>query len=287
MGELSGGLKEEYPFEPHYISTGNMRMHYVDEGSGPVVLLLHACPAWSFAFRNLIKDLSRDHRVIAPDMIGYGLSDKPDDYAYTLDNHVDNLERLTETLGITKFSILMHGWGATVGSSYIIRHPGNIGTVILMNSMAFTGYKLSWRLLLVRWVPWLAERFIADTDLIFGGIRNLPAKTQEGYKMPYQSHRDRIAFIRFISEMPCNPDDSSYESIVDIEHGLWMFRDFPVLIIWAGKDWLYTEKCLKRWMQFCPNAKLRRIQNAGRYVTEEASEEFIQTVYTFLKGNRS
>ena len=109
MASFAGFLEKEYPFEPHYISCGNMRMHYVDEGEGPVVLLLHACPAWSFAFRNLIKDLSKDHRVIAPDMIGYGLSDKPDDYDYTLDSHIDNLERLTEELGISKASILMHG----------------------------------------------------------------------------------------------------------------------------------------------------------------------------------
>ena len=105
--------------------------------------------------------------------------------------------------------------------------------------------------------------------------------------MPYKSHSDRIAILRFIEQMPCNPDDNSYESLVDIEHGLWLFRDFPLLIIWAGKDWLYTENCLKKWMQFCPNAKLRRIPDAGRYITEEASEEFIQTVNTFLKGNRS
>ena len=287
MANFAEFLEEEYPFEPHYISCGNMRMHYVDEGSGPVVLLLHSCPAWSFAFRNLIKELSKDHRVIAPDMIGYGLSDKPDDYDYSLDSHIDNLERLTEELKIEKTSILMHGWGATIGCSYIIRHPDKISTVIVLNSMAFTGYKLSWRLKLVRWAPWLAERFIVDSDLMFGGLDKLPKLVQEGYKMPYKSHSDRIAILRFIEQMPCNPDDNSYESLVDIEHGLWLFRDFPLLIIWAGKDWLYTENCLKKWMQFCPNAKLRRIPNAGRYITEEASEEFIQTVNTFLKGNRS
>lgn len=261
-------------------------MHYVDEGTGPVVLLLHACPAWSFSYRNLVKELSKDHRVIAPDMIGYGFSDKPDDYDYTLDNHVDNLERLTEALGIGKCSILMHGLGATIGSSYIIRHPDRIETVIIMNSMAFTGYTLSWRLLLFRWAPWLAERFIVDTDLMFGGIGKLPEPVRECYKLPYKSHNDRIAILRFIQEMPCNPDDKSYESVVEIEHGLWMFRDFPVLIIWAGKDWLYPEKYLKRWMQFCPNAKLRRIPQAGRYITEEASEELVQTVHSFLTGNR-
>jgi haloalkane dehalogenase len=259
----------------------------VDEGTGPVILLLHACPAWSFAFRNLIKDLARDHRVIAPDMIGYGLSDKPDDYGYTLDNHVDNLERLMESLGIGKLSILMHGWGATVGCSYIIRHPGCIGTVIIMNSMAFTGYSLSWRLRLIRWVPWLAEHFLVNTDLMFRGIRQLPEEIRAGYRMPFQNRRDRIAILRFITEMPCNPDDSSYESVVEIEHGLWMFRDFPVLIIWAGKDWLYTEKCLKKWMQFCPNAKLRRLPQAGRYVMEESPEEFKRTVRTFLEGHKS
>lgn len=280
-------LKQEYPFQSRYIATGNMRMHYVDEGEGPVVLLLHSWPAWSFSFRNLIKALSCDYRVIAPDMIGYGLSDKPDDYDYTLDNHVDNLERLIEELGIRKTSILMHGWGATVGCSFIIRHPDKIETVILMNSMAFTNYSLPFRLLPIRWIPWLAERFLADTDLMFCGLSKLPKQIREVYKMPYRSHRDRIAIIRFISEMPCNPDDQSYESLVDIEHGLWMFRDFPVLIIWAGEDWLYPESCLQQWMQFCPNAKLRRIPRAGRFLPEEASAEFIQMVRTFLEGNRS
>ena len=106
MATFAEFLEQEYPFEPHYISCGSMRMHYVDEGQGPVVLLLHSCPAWSFAFRKLIKELSKDHRVIAPDMIGYGLSDKPDDYDYTLDSHIDNLERLTDALGIEKTSTI-------------------------------------------------------------------------------------------------------------------------------------------------------------------------------------
>ena len=82
-------MKEEYPFTPHYMYAGKYRMHYVDEGTGPAIIMLHACPMWSFFFRNLIKEFSQKFRVIAPDAIGYGLSDKPDGYDYRLETQID------------------------------------------------------------------------------------------------------------------------------------------------------------------------------------------------------
>ncbi len=276
-------IAEEYPFRPNYIMTGGgLRMHYVDEGQGSVILFLHACPMWSFFFRRLIRALSGKYRVVAPDHVGYGLSDKPGDYDYRLDSHVDNLERLVEQLGIRKMTLVMHGWGATIGCAYAVRHPGRIANLIVMNSMAFTGYSLPLRLKFYRAWPWLARRFFFYRNMMFSGMEKLSRSVRAGYMLPYQNERDRIAILKFISELPCHPEDRSYESIVGIEHGFPFLRDCPTCIIWASDDWLYPERYLCVWLRFCPGAKVFRIPGTGRYVAEEAPDQLLSAVTTFL-----
>jgi haloalkane dehalogenase len=91
-------IKDIYPFESNYIDVGGYKYHYVDEGEGNPILMVHGNPTWSFYYRNLIKDLSSEYRVIAPDHIGMGLSEKPQDYEYTLQTHINNLSQLVQKL---------------------------------------------------------------------------------------------------------------------------------------------------------------------------------------------
>lgn len=116
----------EYPFLPKTLTVGNHKLNYVDEGQGNVLLFLHGNPTWSFYYRNLISHFSKTHRCIALDNIGCGLSDKPQDYKYTLENHIQNATKLVDTLNLKNITLVVHDWGGAIGFGYATRFPQNI-----------------------------------------------------------------------------------------------------------------------------------------------------------------
>ena len=110
--EIPNDLKGEYPFNPHFLNVKKEKLHYVDEGQGEPLLMLHGNPTWSFFYRNLAKFFSQNnYRVIVPDHIGCGLSDKPQDYDYTLENHIENTISLIEKLNLKDITLIVHDWG--------------------------------------------------------------------------------------------------------------------------------------------------------------------------------
>ena len=117
----------DYPFASHWFDRGGLRMHYLDEGAGSPVLLLHGNPSWSYVWRRLILGLRYRHRCVAPDHIGMGLSDKPgeDRYTYTLRSRVDDLDAL------------MDHWGGPIGMAWAARHPEHVARLVVLNSAAF------------------------------------------------------------------------------------------------------------------------------------------------------
>src|SRR3989338_6551111 len=115
-----------YPFESHFLDLEGVRYHYVDEGRGEPVVLLHGNPTWSFYYRRLILDLRQRYRVIAPDHIGCGFSDKPQRYAYTLEQHIANGQALIERLGLARIALVMHDWGGAIGMGSATRHPDTV-----------------------------------------------------------------------------------------------------------------------------------------------------------------
>ena len=104
-----------YPFESRFFDLGGVRYHYLDEGRGEPIVMVHGNPTWSFYYRHLIMDLRKEYRVIAPDHIGCGLSDKPQQYEYTLEHHIANLEALLEHLALKKITLALHDWGGPIG----------------------------------------------------------------------------------------------------------------------------------------------------------------------------
>lgn len=116
--------RNEYPFASHYFQTSAGKLHYVDEGEGPPIVMLHGNPTWSFLYRNLIKQLSSRYRCIAPDYLGFGLSDKPFDWNYRPEEHAKNLAALIEHLGLKEVTLVVNDWGGPIGMHYAVTHPG-------------------------------------------------------------------------------------------------------------------------------------------------------------------
>ncbi len=112
----------DYPFASHFLELDGGRLHYIDEGAGPVIVMVHGNPTWSYFFRHLISLLKKNYRVIALDHMGCGLSDKPQDYPYCLAQHIENLESLICHLQIDRFSLIVHDWGGAIGIGCAVNH---------------------------------------------------------------------------------------------------------------------------------------------------------------------
>jgi haloalkane dehalogenase len=249
--------------------------------------MLHGNPSWSFLYRNAIRELSKNHRVIAPDHLGCGLSDKPQDFKYRLETHIDNLETLIFSLKLEKITLVVHDWGGAIGMGFAVRHPHMISRLVILNSAAFSMDWLPFRIAMCR-IPWLDDQLVRKMNMFVRAsmymttVKGLPSLVKKGFKYPYQSYDDRIAVLRFIQDIPLDPDHISYEVLLEIEHGLWMFREIPVCIVWGMQDWCFTKRFLTRWKLYYPQAEVLELDNAAHYLLEDAGDEAIKFIKHFL-----
>ncbi len=283
-------IRHLYPFRDNYLSVGEQRMHYVDEGSGPPILMLHCNPTWSFYYRELIKALSGDYRVIAPDHLGCGLSEKPQNYPYRLENHIDNLERLVDRLDLREpVTLAVHDWGGAIGCGLAVRRPELIRRFVLFNTSAFFG-DVPYRIKVCKY-PVLGTLAVRGFNAFARGAVTLACKNRErmtrdvreGYLLPYRTFRGRIAIQRFIQDIPEKPTHPTYRLIQHIDAGLAQFRGRPMVIFWGQKDFCFTEKFLNGWMERFPGSEVHIFEDAGHYVVEDAHERILPLLRTFLE----
>ncbi len=140
MVKDSASLRAEYPFQSHFLKFDGLEYHYLDEGRGEPVIMLHGNPSWSFYYRHLVRELRPDYRVVVPDHMGCGLSSKPADsqYEFSLEQRIRDLDRLIEALDLgDNLTLVMHDWGGMIGMAWAVRNPGRVARLVLMNTAAF------------------------------------------------------------------------------------------------------------------------------------------------------
>ena len=281
-------IRSIYPFEQHRLDVAGGTIHYVDEGHGPAVLMLHGNPTWSFYYRRLIAALRERQRVIVPDHMGCGLSDKPQDYPYRLANHIENLGRLVQHLGLTECDLVVHDWGGAIGLGYAVQRAIRVRRLVLLNTAAFLSPHIPWRIGVCK-LPGVGDLAIRSLNGFAGGAtimaveRPLDPQVRAGYLLPYQTYHDRIANLRFVQDIPLRPAHPTWPLIDAIDRQLGMFRETPTLILWGGKDWCFNDYFLADWMQRLPEARVRRFDDAGHYVLEDAHAEIVPAVAQFLR----
>lgn len=283
-----------YPFTGSYRNVNGYNLHVLDEGRGDTVLMLHGNPTWSFYYRNLVLGLRDRHRVIAPDYIGCGLSDKPDEksYDYTLRRRVDDLAALIEQSDIHgRITLLMHDWGGMIGMAYATRCPERIGRLVLLNTAAFhlpKKKKLPLTLWLCRMTP-LGDVIIRDTGLFTSLVarwavcRPMEQRVREAYLLPYRAAQDRTGLLRFVQDVPLRPGDASYDLVSEVQAKLPSFRQTPTLILWGDRDFVFDHHFLREWQKFLPAAEVHRFPNAGHYVLEDAGTEILPLIQDFFE----
>jgi haloalkane dehalogenase len=286
-----------YPFDGHEFDLHGLRYHYLDEGAGDPVLMLHGNPTWSFYYRDLVLALRGDYRTVVPDHIGCGRSDKPSDarYRYTLSQRVEDLEAFLAHLGLEEnLTLVCHDWGGMIGMAYAVRHPERICRLVLMNTAAFhlpDDMRMPGALSFVRDTP-LGPFFVQRFNLFSRGAawlapgKRMSKSLRDAYCAPYDSYENRIATLRFVQDIPLRPGDTSYDAVSEVEAGLEQFRSIPILLLWGEKDFVFTTEVLSIFEKIWPHAEVHRFPDAGHYVLEDAGAEIAPIVRDFLSRQR-
>jgi len=289
-------VKRLLPLRGKYIEIMHgINLHYLDAGSGDPVVMLHGNPSWCFYYRNLAVGLTPTHRVIVPDHIGCGLSDKPDDsaYTYTLDQRVSDLETLLESLGVDdNITLVVHDWGGMIGMRFATLHPHKIKKIVVMNTAAFPlpqSKKLPLALKVGR-ESFLGSVLIRGFNAFsaaaawIGCKQNpMPAALRHCYTAPYNSWRNRIATLRFVQDIPLTSADRAYQSVIEVEAKLPALEHVPIMVCWGEQDFVFDHHFLQQWRVKFPHARFHTWARGGHYVLEDVAEEIIPLICDFIR----
>lgn len=282
------------PFKRHFLSLNGNKLHYIHEGQGEPVVMVHGNPSWSFYYRNLVSALKETHQCIVPDHIGCGLSDKPDDsgYDYTLKQRIDDLDSLLNSLNVKEnITLVVHDWGGMIGMGYAARYPERIKRLVILNTGAFhlpAAKPFPWPL-------WICRNTILGTCLVRGfnafssiasyvGVKRQPMAKyiREAYVAPFNSWANRISTLRFVQDIPLREGDRNYLLVSDIAASLPQFANVPTLICWGLKDFVFDKHFLAIWREKMPHAQVHEFADCGHYILEDASDEVIAHIRHFM-----
>lgn len=291
--ETFGGT---FPFAPHYHTVNGFEMHYVDEGRGEPVVLLHGDPTWGYLWRAFVHPLARGHRCIAPDHMGMGKSGVPETpYPYRLAHHIANLESLVLRLDLRNMTLIVHDWGGPVGLGVAARHPGRIKRLVLTNTWAFApwpGGPLPRLLEIIR--SDRGEKFVLERNgylepALLGTTHHpehLTPAVLNAYRAPYPTPASRRALLCWSRDIPLGAADPSFDEMKRVEHSLAQFAAIPVLLVWGMRDPVLGPDVLQTWHRIFPRAERLEIDDASHFLQEDAGDRVVARIMQFLETHR-
>ena len=293
------GIRDEtfggsFPFTPRFLGAGGFMMHYIDEGEGEPVLMLHGDPTWGYLWRKFIPSLSAKRHVIVPDHMGMGKSDAPaEPYPYLLSRHIANLEALVLSLGLSEITLIVHDWGGPVGLGFAVRRPDLIKRLVLTNTWAFARWPGAPFPKLVEMIrsP-RGEQFVLEKNgyvsRAVAGTVNYPGKitpeVMSAYLAPFPTPESRRALLCWSRDIPVDEGDASWDDMAAIEKNLSLFGGVPVLIVWGMLDPVLPPNVLDMWKGVYPNARAIEIPDASHFLQEDAPAAVLGAIEEFLKG---
>ncbi len=280
-----------FPYHSKQFAAGGRALSYLDEGSGPATLLcVHGNPTWSFYYRSLVDRFRGAYRVIAVDHLGCGRSDKParNEFPYTLAAHRDKLLSLVDELDLQHVTLIAHDWGGAIGLASLIERRERFDRVVLLNTGAFPPPYVPLRIAACR-IPVLGTIAVRGLNL-FARLaitmamsrRRLDESVAKGLLAPYDSWNARVAIDSFVRDIPMSKKHPTYQALAKLESDLPSLADLPSLLVWGMQDWCFRPECLHRFQQVWPNARTVAIEDAGHYVIEDAPEETLSAIESFL-----
>lgn len=286
------GLEGEYPFEHRFAETPHGRMHWVEAGQGDPVLCLHGNPTWSFLYRNFLKGLAADARVIAPDLIGFGLSEKlPDPGDYSIEGHVRDVASLVEALDLRRLTLVVQDWGGPIGLGVAARQPERVRALVVMNTIGFVpdpGGSPPLPLLALR-LPVVGEQLVQGFGLFHrafvpAGIAREERKgelVRRAYREVQGNWYERAGTLAFPRLIPLEGDDPVVALLEEEERYLGDFGG-PVLIAWGMRDPAFPPALLAQWRERLPEAEVLELPDAGHFLQEDAHERIVPRIRRLL-----
>ena len=269
-----------YPFASQFADAGGARVHYVDEGSGPPLLLLHGNPTWSFLYRDVVRGLADRFRCIAPDHPGFGLSQAPAGYGFTPAEHAAVLEQLILQLDLRDVTMMVQDWGGPIGFAVAIKHADRFARFVIGNTWAWPKSDFGTQLFSRFLGGPIGRRLILNRNLFVerllpGGVRRkkLTEPVMNAYRGPFPDPPSRVPTYVFPREIL-----RSRPWLADVERGLAAFAERPALLVWPTNDVAFREPERKRWEQVFPRHHTVMLEGAGHYIQEDAADEIVAAI---------
>lgn len=291
----TAGFENLYPFESCFLNLNGNALHYIDQGTGKPVMMVHGNPTWSFYYRNLVNSLSpRGYRCIVPDHIGCGFSDKPGEkeYSYTLKSRVQDLDALIAHLDIQeKISLILHDWGGMIGLAWAVDHIDRIDKLIITNTAGFflpREKRFPFRLWLIKYLRFFAVPAVLGANLFsvgalyFAAEKSLSPDVKKGLIAPYNCWKNRIATLKFVQDIPISEKDESYSTVDHVDRHLDRLKKKEILLLWGAKDFVFDLTFFAEFIRRFPNAQAKVFENAGHYLFEDRPTETDQMIRQFL-----
>lgn len=276
-----------FPFESRSVEIDGNTVHYVDEGNGPVLLLLHGNPTYSFLYRHMIRILSPCFRCIALDYPGFGLSSARPDYRFKPRDHSAVVEKFVDALKLQDIRMMVQDWGGPIGLGFAGRRPELINSLFIGNTWAWPAQNVKHIATFSKiagsgFARFLIVRFNAFINVLMpAGInRKLSVAEMNAYRGPFPTPQSRRPIALFPKEIL-----DSRDYLAQVEAGLARLRGKPVLLLWADADQGFKESERKRFEQNFPGAATVALQGAKHFVQENAPEQICTEILVFEKAN--
>lgn len=276
--------RSEYPFSSRYMELNGHQMHYIDEGNGETLLFVHGTPSWSFDFRKVIVALRKKYRCIAIDHIGFGLSDKPEKYDYSIQQHADTLEQFIGKMGLSNITIVLHDFGGPIGFHYAMKYPDRVKSIVVMNSWLWDFsddpvFKKYRSIINSPLTPFLYKKLNFSPKYLLPksfGSKKIPRKILQNYIKPFANSSQRNGTLAFARSLV--NDQQWFES-------LWQKRNvlshIPILFIWGMMDKFVRPVFLEKFTKGFPNSSFKILEDCGHFPQEENPDEVIEAIEAF------
>ena len=275
-----------YPFKRNYLELSSGKMHYVDEGKGEVILMLHGNPTWSYTYRKLIKGLSKEYRCIAPDYIGFGLSDKPINWSYKPQDQAENINTLIKSMSLKNLTLVVNDWGGPIGLSYAVNHPENLKRLVILNTWCWSvkgdpvletfskvvGGPLG--KFFIKYFNFLAKTGIKSA---FGESNRLTREVHQHYYRHLANPKSRKGCWQFPKYML-----KADEWLKNVWERKAVIEEKPVMLAWGLKDFAFRKEQLEKFSLFFKNKTVFTFDDTGHFVQEEKGNELVPLIKEFF-----
>ncbi|MEM9380932.1 MAG: alpha/beta fold hydrolase [Planctomycetota bacterium] len=282
--ELTRPLQSLYPYTPRFLEVDGRAVHYVDEGprEGGTILCVHGNPTWSFYWRAVVEACSGEARVVVPDHLGMGLSDRAPG-GVRLAAHVHALVALIDALDLHDVTLVVHDWGGAIGFGAALARRDRVTRFVVTNTAAFPSSFIPKRIAACR-VPLLGRLAVQGGNAFALAATRMTTTSplrddvKRGLLAPYGSWADREQIWRFVEDIPMHESHASWSTLSTIADHLASLRGLPMEIVWGMRDWCFTPLFLAGWEQRFPDANVARLDDVGHYVMEDAPEAVVEAI---------